>query len=83
MEPTGPAQDKQRAALADLARLRSEGDALSGFFGGLFGRVGPHFAAADAPGNDPIERWGRRIGRALGALALVALCGYLYVTYVH
>jgi hypothetical protein len=79
MEPSGPDQDIQRAAQADLARLRHAGDAL----GGLFGRGSEHFGAADAPAGDPIEIWGRRIGRALGAVALVGLCLYLYATYVR
>ena len=41
-----------------------------------------HFAAADAPGDDSIEKWGRRIGRTLSAIAFLALAVYLYVTYV-
>ena len=50
--------------------------------GGLFGRSREHFAAADTPGDDPIEKWGRRIGRTLSAIAFLALAVYLYVTYV-
>jgi len=38
--------------------------------------------ATDAP-DDPIERWGRRIGRSLGFVACVALGFYLYVTYLR
>jgi hypothetical protein len=77
MEPRSQT-DKEQAALADLARLRREGDALAG----LFGRPRDHFAAADAPSDDPIEKWGRRIGRTLSAIAFLALAVYLYVTYV-
>jgi len=77
MEPRSPT-DKEQAALADLARLRREGDAL----GGLFGRSREHFAAVDAPGDDSIEVWGRRIGRTLSAVVFLALAIYLYVTYV-
>jgi hypothetical protein len=86
MKP-GPDHDRRRAAqsaaqnaaLADLARLQQEGDAL----GGLFARAQGHFGAADAPAGDPAELWGRRIGRALSAAAFLALAVYLYVTYVH
>jgi len=50
-------------------------------------RAGRHFAAADAvdPGGarDPIELWGRRVGRALSLLAVIALSIYLYVTYLR
>jgi hypothetical protein len=35
----------------------------------------------DAP--DPAEVWGRRIGRALAVIAFIALCAYLYVTYLR
>ena len=40
-------------------------------------------AAADAPGSDSIEIWGRRIGRTVSAIAFLALAVYLYVTYVR
>jgi len=43
-------------------------------------RLGDHFAGADAVGDagggtDPVEIWGRRIGRALSLLGVVVL-GY-------
>lgn len=79
MEPGSRHDTRQQDALADLKRLAREGDAL----GGLTGRAGAHFAAADARAGDRIEVWGRRIGRTLSALAFVALCVYLYVTYVR
>jgi hypothetical protein len=79
MEPGSRNDTRQQAALADLARLSREGDAL----GGLTGRAGAHFGAADAPAGDRIELWGRRIGRTLSAVAFVGLCVYLYVTYVR
>ena len=78
MEP-GSEQDRRRAAVADLARLQHEGDAVSG----VFGRARDHFGAADTPAGDPIELWGRRIGRTLSAVAFLALAAYLYVTYVR
>jgi hypothetical protein len=49
-------------------------------------RAGDHFAGADAhqdSPDDPIELWGRRIGRALSAIAFVVLAIYLYLTYVR
>jgi hypothetical protein len=78
MEP-GRDHDQRRAALADLARLQHEPDAL----GGLFGRARDHFGAADTPADDPAELWGRRIGRTLSAVAFLALAAYLYATYVR
>ena len=75
----GMAEDQservRRAALADLERLRRDGDALGGSFARLFGR-------GDPPG-DPIELWGRRIGRTFGVLALIGLSIYLYAAYLR
>jgi hypothetical protein len=78
MEP-GPDHDRRRDALADLARLQHESDAL----GGVFGRARDHFGAADTQTGDRVELWGRRIGRTLSAVAFVALAIYLYLTYVR
>jgi hypothetical protein len=69
--------EKEQSARKDIERLREERD----LFSGLFRRTFAHFSAADAGEDDPIERWGRRIGRALSAVAFVALCVYLYVTH--
>lgn len=81
MDRPDPTSEKQRAALRDLEGLGRERDMLHG----LFVRASGHFTAADADADnsDPIERWGRRIGRALGAFAFVGFCVYLYLTYVR
>ena len=71
--------EKQRAALRELESLRRERDMLHGLFARGFG----YFAAADADASDPVERWGRRIGRTLGAVAFLGFCVYLYFTYVR
>ena len=79
-----PDHDSRRAALDDLDRLRREGDVLGGESKGLFARTTGHFSAAEArDSGDPIELWGRRIGRALGAVAFIGFCVYLYATYVR
>jgi hypothetical protein len=52
-------------------------------------RTRDHFAAADAVGagdggaTDPIELWGRRVGRALSLVACIALAIYLTLTYLR
>ena len=79
MQRPDPASEKQQAAMRDLEALRRERDMLHG----LFARASGYFAAADADNSDPIERWGRRIGRVLGALAFAGFCVYLYLTYVR
>jgi hypothetical protein len=56
--------------------LRHDRDAL----GGLFARW---FAPRAAPTDDPVEMWGARIGRSLSLIAVIAICLYLFVTYVR
>ena len=52
-------------------------------------RAADHFSGKDAIGEaedgstDPIELWGRRIGRILSLAAFTGLAIYLYLTYVH
>ena len=74
MDPTH-SDRKQHDALRDLERLQNEGDLLTGLL--------RQTTAAETDRTDPIERWGRRIGRALAAVALVAFCVYFYLTYVR
>lgn len=66
---------KQHEALKDLERLNHEGDLITGLL--------RQTTAPEADKADPIERWGRRIGRTLAAVAFLAFCVYLYLTYVR
>ena len=73
---------ERRTALESLERLRHEGDGLFGSALADAGRrAADHFSAKDAA--DPVELWGRRIGRALSLAAFIALCVYLYLTYLR
>ena len=74
MDPTH-SDRKKHDALRDLERLQNEGGLLTGLL--------RQTTAPEVDKTDPIERWGRRIGRVLAAVALVALCVYLYLTYVR
>ena len=78
------AAEAERRAAADAALRGVDRDAeVVG--GSLFARrlksraerIGDHFAAADAPAEDAVEIWGRRIGRGLALLAAVALIAHL------
>ena len=40
-----------------------------------------HFSGKDADPDDPIEKWGTRIGRGLSVIIVVALVSYLYNTF--
>ena len=79
---------RRREAVDTLDKLKRDRAPLVG--SGLADaarRTARHFAAADAVGpdgaRDPIELWGRRVGRALSLLAVIALSIYLYFTYLR
>ena len=80
-EKPGESRDATRST--ELERLRHESDTLGTTLNRLLGRSGTHFAGRDADAHDRIEIWGRRIGRGLSAVAVVALCIYLYATYLR
>jgi len=71
---------QQREALANLERLRRQEDGLLDSALATAARRATETGATDA---DPIELWGRRIGRALSVVAFIGLCVYLYVTYLR
>ena len=78
-------KDEERSAEARRALDRASRDAEL-FGGSALARAGrhvaDHFAARDARGAegdaaDPMEVWGRRIGRALSLVGVVALTAWL------
>ena len=74
----------RREALRTLSQLRERDDIASSALSRAARRAGDHFAAKDATadaGDDPIELWGRRIGRGLSLVAFIGLAIYLYITY--
>ena len=83
MQRPEPESEQRRQAETDLAALGRERDVFHGLWQNLFARGARHFGGADAEPSDPIEIWGRRIGRALAAVAFVGFCIYLYWTYVR
>jgi hypothetical protein len=88
----GRNEETRRAALKELHGLRHEGAELGGALSAMAKRqakrTASHFAGhdgeqADSKERDPIELWGKRIGRALSLIGVAALAIYLYVTYVR
>ena len=77
--------EREREAREALERVARDSETIAGSSLGRAGRrLGNHFAARDAVGEadggtDPIELWGRRIGRALSLVAVVALAWWLGV----
>ena len=71
--------EREREAREALDRVARESETIGGSSLGRIGRrVGDHFAAKDALGEthgstDPVELWGRRIGRALSLIGVVVL----------
>jgi hypothetical protein len=78
-------EERQREALATLKSLGENDTFATSALARTAKRASDHFAARDAVGPDgaadPIELWGRRIGRGLSLVGFVALAVYLYLTY--
>jgi hypothetical protein len=79
-------QEKAREAREALERVRRDTETLGSSALARMGRqAGEHFGAKDAvgagegSGTDPIELWGRRIGRALSLVGVVILTIWLLV----
>jgi hypothetical protein len=68
---------REREAREALARAARDSETIGGSSLGRLGhRIGEHFSATDAlaeDGADPIELWGRRIGRVLSLIGVVVL----------
>lgn len=73
---------QRREALASLRDLSERESFASSALARVARRAGSHFAAKDA-GEDRVELWGRRIGRALSLAGFIALAIYLYLTYAR
>ena len=69
-----PHDRRAREARADLERLQMQSEKLLGA-----PQVGGRPPVDE---NDPIEKWGRRIGVSLGLIALVWVIHNLLTTYI-
>lgn len=71
--------ERHKEAQAALDRVARDSETLGGSSLSRLGRrAGNHFAGRDAVGEadggtDPVEVWGRRIGRALSLIGVVVL----------
>jgi hypothetical protein len=71
--------ERQKEAKAALDRVARDSETLGGSSLSRLGRrAGDHFAGRDAVGEadggtDPVEVWGRRIGRALSLIGVIVL----------
>src|SRR4029077_17276452 len=82
-------EEQRREALRTLDTLRESDTVATSALARTARRASDHFTARDAMHDalgadgsvDSVELWGRRIGRALSFIGLIALAVYLYVTY--
>lgn len=72
---------QRREALESLRSLSERDTFATSALARTAQRASNHFTAKDAAGEDGIELWGRRIGRALSLAGFIALAIYLYLTY--
>lgn len=78
--------DQEREAREALERVRRDSETVgSSALARMGNRARDHFGARDAEGEaegggtDPVELWGRRIGRALSLVGVVILALWLLV----
>jgi hypothetical protein len=79
-----PMNDREREAREALERVQRDTDTLgSSALARMGRRAGDHFGAKDAMdpdgSTDPVELWGRRIGRILSLIGVVILGFWLLV----
>jgi hypothetical protein len=78
-------EEERREALAVLKSLGDQDTFATSALARTARRATDHFAGRDAiepdGSADPMELWGRRIGRGLSLIGFVALAVYLYFTY--
>jgi hypothetical protein len=79
---------RRREAEQILADLKRRGPSLAGSsMADAARRAVDHFGgkdavgAAEGGGTDPLELWGRRIGRMLSLVVFIGLAIYLFATY--
>lgn len=70
-----------RAAREELKKLQDRDTVFGGTLGSTVERAKTHFGGNDNAADDKIEIWGKRIGRILSLIGVVALGLYLYATY--
>lgn len=74
-----PDQERQQESRAILDRVKRDEE---GLLASSLARASEHFTAKDAVGQgekgatDPVELWGRRIGRSLSLIGVIVL-GYM------
>ncbi|RFB75579.1 hypothetical protein [Methylovirgula sp. 4M-Z18] len=72
-------QDRQKESEEILRRVERE---HIGLFDSSLSRAADYLRAKDAPPDDRIEAWGRRIARLLSLIALLAITLWVLADYL-
>lgn len=69
---------REREADKALERVRRDSEVVGqSSFVRATGKARDHLTGADADPSDPVEVWGRRVGRGLSVIAFIALAIWL------
>lgn len=69
---------REREARKALERVERDSEVVGhSSFARAAGKARDHLAGADADQTDPVEVWGRRVGRGLSVIAFIALAIWL------
>jgi len=74
---------RQREAEDALKRVSRDSEAIgTSSFARAAGQAKDHFSGADAPQQDRVEIWGKRVGRGLALVFVLWLLWHLVSTYL-
>lgn len=73
-------RDHSQEREAEAARIMRDAERSETVGRSLLASTVEKIRPADDP-NDPAAIWGKRVGRALGAIAFLLLAAYLYAEY--
>lgn len=78
-----PPDDRQEESKRILERAHRDSETIgTSSMARTADRVSDHFKGSENPEDDRIEIWGKRIGRLLGLIAVIALTIHLVTTYI-
>lgn len=79
MSKKPPHDAREEEARKAIERVERESEIVGrSSFVRAAGKARDRLAAADAEGEDPVEIWGRRVGRILSVIAFIGLALWLF-----
>jgi len=81
-KPNHQKSAEQKEARRIISRVEMESETVgTSSFARSAQKTRDHFMGKDKDPDDPIEKWGTRIGRGFSVLIVFALLSYLYNTF--